>query len=69
MLILLFKNVLEISNFEKGAKTSKNLKKPYKQRKKTSNFFSLGRFYWGGTNFTNKSCLFYAKFFEFEVKT
>ena len=26
-------------------------------------------FYWGGKNFINKKCLFYAKFFEFEVKT
>jgi hypothetical protein len=39
VLVLLFKNVLEISNFEKSAKTSKNLNK---NRKKTSIFFCLG---------------------------
>ena len=27
------------------------------------------RFYWREKNFTNKSCLFYAKFVEFEVKS
>ena len=36
------------------------------QEKKTSNFFLLLRFYTGRQNVTNKSCLFYAKFFEFE---
>jgi hypothetical protein len=45
LLILLFKNVLEISNFEKSAKMSKNLKKPYKKRvKKVQIFFCLGAF-------------------------
>jgi hypothetical protein len=44
VLISLFKNVLIISNFEKSAKTSKNLKKPLKTAKKTSNFFCLGAF-------------------------
>jgi hypothetical protein len=63
LLILLFKNVLKISNFEKSAKTSKNLKK---QGKKTSNIFLLRRFYAGGKKFTNKKGLFYTKFFEFE---
>ena len=42
MLILLFKNVLEISNFEKSAKTSKKTKKPLKNSgKNTSNFFCV----------------------------
>ena len=27
------------------------------------------RFYWGGKNFINKIGLFYATFFEFEVKS
>ena len=38
LLILLFKNVLKISNFKKSTKTSKNHKKTVK---KTSNFFCL----------------------------
>jgi hypothetical protein len=43
VLILLFKNVLEISNFEKSAKTSKNLKKPLKNsEKKLQIFFCVG---------------------------
>ena len=54
---------MKISNFEKSAKTSKNLKK---HKKKTSFLFSLGCFYAGGTNFIIKKGLFYAKFFEFE---
>jgi hypothetical protein len=66
VLVLLFKNVLEISNFEKSAKTSKNLNK---NRKKTSIFFLFRRFYWGGQNFINKKGLLNAKFFEFEVKS
>ena len=44
-------------------------KKGENQEKKTSNFFLLMRFYTGRRNVTNKSCLFYAKFFEFEVNT
>ena len=32
----------------------------------TSIFFLLLRFYTGRKSFTNKNCLFYAKFFEFE---
>ena len=35
-------------------------------QKKTSNFFLFRRFYLEGWNATNKSCLFNAKFFEFE---
>ena len=46
-LILLFKNLLKISNFEKSAKTSKNLKK---SAKKTSNFFCVGAFAREGKN-------------------
>jgi hypothetical protein len=65
MLILLFKNVLEISNFEKSPKTSKNLKKTVK---KNFNFFLFRRFYWGGKNFTNKKGLFYAKFLNLKSK-
>ena len=49
-------NVLKNSNFEKSAKTSKNLKKIL------STFTREGKM-------SNKNCLFYAKFFEFEVKT
>ena len=41
MLILLFKNVLKLSNFVKSAKTSKNLKKT---AKKTSIFFCVYAF-------------------------
>jgi hypothetical protein len=63
LLILLFKNVLKISNFEESAKTSKNLKKTVK---KTSKFFVCMRFYTGRKKFINKKGLFYAKFFEFE---
>jgi hypothetical protein len=47
-------------------KMSKNLKKP---AKKKFNFFLFRRFYAGGKNFTNKKGLFYANFFEFEVKS
>ena len=39
------------------------------KQKKIEVFFSLRRFYAGGTNFINKKGLFYAKIFEFEVKT
>jgi hypothetical protein len=70
VLILLFENVLKISNFdsnfEKIAKTSKNLKVT---AKKNLIFFLFQRFYAGGKNFTNKKGLFYAKLFEFEVKS
>ena len=61
LLILLFKNVLKISNFEKSTKKQKNLKN---NEKKT--FFLFGRFYTGRKNFINEKGLFYAKFFEFE---
>ena len=44
-------------------------KKEENKEKKTSNFFLCMRFYTGRRNVTNKSCLFYAKFFEFEVKS
>jgi hypothetical protein len=45
LLILLFKNVLKISNFEKSAKMSKNLKKPEKNgEKKLQKKFCLGAF-------------------------
>jgi hypothetical protein len=37
MLILFFLNVLKILNFEKSAKTSKNLKKQQKNSKKNFN--------------------------------
>ena len=50
----------------KQAKTSKNLKKT---AKKNFKFFLCRRFYWGGKNFFNKKGLFYANFFEFEVKS
>ena len=43
MLILLFKNVLNISNFENETKTSKNLKK---KGKKTSFFLCVCTFTW-----------------------
>jgi hypothetical protein len=39
------------------------------RRKKTSKNLLFRPFYTGRKNVTNKSCLFYAKFFEFEVKT
>jgi hypothetical protein len=38
-----------------------------KQQKKTSIFFMC--FYWAGNFFINRKGLFYAKFFEFEVKS
>jgi hypothetical protein len=45
LLILLLKNVLKISNFEKSAKASKNLEKPLKNsKKKLQIFFCLGAF-------------------------
>jgi hypothetical protein len=45
LLILLFRNVLKISNFEKSAKTNKNLEKPLKTaKKKLQIFFCLGAF-------------------------
>ena len=67
MLILLFKNVLKISNFENGTKTSKNLKKTAKKNFKF--FFVYALLMGGGKNFINKNCLFDAKFFEFEEFT
>jgi hypothetical protein len=50
----------------KRAKTRKNLKKTANKNFKKILF---RRFYWGGKNFINKKDLFYAKFFEFEVKS
>ena len=48
-------------------KKKKNVIKIFgKKREKNFKFFSKSRFYTGRKNFTNKSCLFYAKFFEFE---
>ena len=41
-------------------------KKGENQEKKTSKNFLFSRFYFEGWNFTNKSCLFNAKIFEFE---
>ena len=67
MLIFLFKNVLKISNFEKSAKTSKNLKKPQKTAKKP--FLCVCAFTWEEKISLIKKGLFYANFFEFEVKS
>ena len=39
MLILLFKNVLKISNFEKSAKANKNPKKTFKNSEKSLQIF------------------------------
>ena len=47
-----------------GLKAKRRRKKSGKSREKT--FFLFRRFYLQGCNATNKSCLFYAKFFEFE---
>ena len=47
-------------------KLKEDRKNKENQEKKTSNFFLLTHFYLEGWNFTNKSCLFNAKFFEFE---
>ena len=53
-----------------GLKVKRRLKKTVKSReKKTSNFFLFTRFYTGRKNVINKKGLFYAKFFEFEVKS
>ena len=49
-----------------GLKVKRRREKSGKSREKTSKFFLLKRFYAGRTKFTNKSCLFYSKFFEFE---
>ena len=49
-----------------GLKLKEVWKKSEKSREKTSKFFLFRRFYLEGRNATNKSCLFYAKFFEFE---
>jgi hypothetical protein len=69
LLILLFKNVLKITNFEKSAKTSKNLKKTLKkQREKTSIFFLFMRFYAGGKNFTNKKGFSIKPFFCISIQ-
>ena len=57
---------IAVSNFENSAKMIKNIKNPYKNSKKTFNFFLFRRFYTGRKNFNYKKSLFYAKFFEFE---
>ena len=41
--------------------------KRVKSREKNLNFFCLMHFYLGGKIFVHKKCLFYAKFFEFEM--
>jgi hypothetical protein len=51
VLILLFKNVLEISNFEKSAKMSKKLKKLRKNSEKKLQFFFCVGASTGGTKF------------------
>ena len=53
--------------YEKWFKSWKKAEKKGKiKRKKTSKKILFMRFYLEGRNATNKSCLFYAKFFEFE---
>ena len=66
MLISLFKNVLKISNFEKSAE-AKPLKNPEKNSENHFIFFVCA--FTRETKFYNKNCLFYAKCFEFEVKS
>ena len=51
---------------KKALKRAKTLKKNSEKKLK---FFLYTHFYWGGKNFINKKGLFYAKFFEFEVKS
>ena len=50
-------------------KVKRMQKKGKNQEKKNFNFFLFARFYTGRKNVTNENCLFYAKFFEFEVKS
>jgi hypothetical protein len=52
-----------------GFKVKRRRKKRVKSREKNFNFFLFMHFYLGGKNFINKKGLFYAKFFEFEVKS
>ena len=49
-----------------GLKVKRRRKNRVKSRGKNFKFFLLTRFYTGRRNATNKSCLFDAKFFEFE---
>ena len=49
-----------------GLKVERRRKNRVKSREKTSKNFFFRRFYLQGWNAANKSCLFYAKFFEFE---
>ena len=54
-----------------GLKVKRRQEKRVKSREKNLDFFFHihMRFYAGGRNFINKKGLFYANFFEFEVKT
>ena len=52
-----------------GFKVKRRRKKRVKSREKNFNFFLFMHFYWGGKFFINKKGLFYARFFEFEVKS
>ena len=49
-----------------GLKVERRRKKGVKSREKNFKKKLFRRFYLEGRNATNKSCLFYAKFFEFE---
>ena len=51
---------------KKGLKGKRKREKSGKSREKNFNFFLFTRFYTERINVTNKSCLFDAKFFEFE---
>jgi hypothetical protein len=69
LLILLFKNVLKISNFEKSAKTSKNLEKPLKNsEKKLQISFCLGAFMQEGTMSVIKIACFMLNFLNLKSK-
>ena len=61
MLILLFKNVLKFSNFEKSSKTSKN-------REKTSILFCLGAFTLEGKMSVIKIACFMLNFLNLKSK-
>jgi hypothetical protein len=69
VLILLFKNVLKISNFEKSSKTSKNLKKPLKIiEKKLQIFFCVCTFTWTDKISIIKISCFILNFFNLKSK-
>ena len=68
LLILLFKNVLKISNFEKSAKTSENLKNPKKTAKKNFIFFCLDAFTREGKMFLIKIVCFILNFLNWKSK-